>query len=349
MKRIFRTVYTATLVTVLAACTPQTVELPGNGDISIIAGVKPVAGIVEAGTSRAVVEAVEYRGINPADNPFVAEVWFTETSGEYKHEPDYTGEGATCLPIHTYMTFDRNTRIFPPEHTPEGSAASYKLKYPKDGSKACCVGFYSNHWTGNGTLAHASSALWASSDNKTATHDIDGKTDLMYAPQVEGSRTTPFDTLRFHHLQTWLKLNVYADDEEAAKNWGKITSIEVTSNKTVSVDLGATEVNKTTVTYTGTQLLTITGNHSLTTDVTEVGSLFCSPETEYTLTIKTAYNEKTLTIPICDKAGSAITDIDKIRGRLFVINLLFKPYSVVEGVCTLNAWENQDEDLYPNT
>ena len=348
MKRIYLYIY-STLVIGLTACTPQAIEQPGSEDISITAGVKPVAGI-EAGTSRAATQAIEYRGINPADKPFMAEVWLSETPGVYKHAPVTTGEAPTCLPIHTRITFDRNTPIFPPEYTPDGGGTSFKLKYPKNGSPAYGVGFYLNHKIdgSDDEYAHASPMPWEiSADGRTATHDIDGKTDLMVAPQVAGSRAMPFDTLRFHHVQTWLKLCVCATTEEAVKDWGTITSIAVTSGKTVSVNLGAATVDKGAVTYTGTQSLTIAGNRPLTINVAEAGSLFCSPETEYTLTVTTANNTKTLTVPIRDKAGNAITDIDRIRGRLFVINLFFKPYSVVEGVCTLNAWENQDEDLYP--
>ena len=35
-------------------------------------------------------------------------------------------------------------------------------------------------------------------------------------------------------------------------------------------------------------------------------------------------------------------------GLQYVLTLYFHPFNVVEGVCTLNAWNAQNEDLYPN-
>ena len=36
-------------------------------------------------------------------------------------------------------------------------------------------------------------------------------------------------------------------------------------------------------------------------------------------------------------------------GLQYVLTLFFHPFNVVEGVCTLNAWNAQNEDLYPDS
>lgn len=362
MKRTYLYIY-STLAIGLAACTPQAEDEVYIPEISLAAQVQGI-GSIDVGNSRAdgdgtgsggegtqKVEALLYRGINPADAPFTAAVWFAEeaTSGykyTYTHNPNINGENATSLPIHSEIYFDKNTPIFPPEYIPSGSNTPYKLRYPIDKiseggneryRKVSCVGFYPTQ-------------QWETTDGLTATHAIDGAIDLMYAPPITGSRSTPLQQQTYEHLQTWLKICVCATSKEAANNWGEIEYIKVTSRSGVSIDLTKSTVNDAVSYTTETKDICAVEDAELSINIQEVGSVFCSPEEEYTLQIKATNNNDVKTLKLKPKTtqGTVITGKNNIRGQLFVLILYFQPYSVVEGVCTLNAWENQDEDLYPN-
>lgn len=350
MRHIYHYIFIAILGTALASCTEPTVEGIPTGEISLAARANAIDGM--DATTRAASDAKEYRGIYPADAPFKAMVCFSTTLGTYKNNPIVSGDNPTCLPIHTTMEFGLNTPIFPPEHKPTESATAYKLKYPKEGN-AYCVGFYLDHKE-NGNYIHNSENTWKISDDGTvATHPIDGNIDLMFAPEIEGSRGKPFGTQQYHHLQTWLKINVIATSEEAKNNWGDIEYIKVKSKNTVQLYLTKKDINDA-VTYDTngeSQPILIVENKRLDTYIKEVGSAFCEPQAVCTLLVKTKNHkaEKEIPISLADTAGNPVTEIKDIRGKLFAITLFFKPFAVVEGVCTLKAWENQDEDLFPNS
>ena len=81
-------------------------------------------------------------------------------------------------------------------------------------------------------------------------------------------------------------------------------------------------------------------------NIQDVGSIFCYPQSSYSLEIE-CENGTTKDIPIELKALSGST-INFPAGYQYVLTLNFHPFNVVEGVCTLNAWNAQNEDLYPN-
>ena len=41
-----------------------------------------------------------------------------------------------------------------------------------------------------------------------------------------------------------------------------------------------------------------------------------------------------------------LTSLSEAAGKLFIISLYFSPFNVIEGTCTLNYWNDQNEDLY---
>ena len=219
-----------------------------------------------------------------------------------------------------------------------------------------CVGLYpKENWT-------------ISNDGKTASHLIDGSSDIMFADIIKGSWSSPFSKpLNFKHLQTWLKVLVSANTNDAAEKWGKVTKITVSSAKGVNIALGsipaATSATTCTsnVTYAAdTVNITVFENDgglplSITTQ--EIGSVFVvSParNSNNDQAVKFYMKVHTETFPqgkdvkvlLYDLNNTLIQAKNETIGKLFVLNLNFTNLDVIEGVCTLNYWNDQDDDLY---
>lgn len=136
---------------------------------------------------------------------------------------------------------------------------------------------------------------------------------------------------------------------EAARQWGGVTDITISSKDGMEIDLSKT-VDK--VSYIGNDIDIKTFENaegllpSLTS--TEAGSVFCSPATEYTVKIKTTNypGGKDITIKLTNLDYQPLTSSSEAAGKLFIISLYFSPFNVIEGTCTLNYWNGQNEDLY---
>lgn len=268
------------------------------------------------------------------EKTLTADVWFRNDGGGYEDSPS----DPTYLPVHTTVKFEGTPMMAYVSHN------GLNLKYPRDDSKVYCVGMYPA--TG-----------WNTIDNTTVTHAIDGETDLLFAPEISGSWSRNFPTQQYDHLLTWIKINICASSHAAIDAWGTINQITVNSDSEVTVNL--TTGNYT---YGGNtkNIETMSGSGiTLSTALREVGSVFCSPEKEYTVTVK--YTDKhgdelTKTVPLSlnlinvdnNDAVTEVTDASQARGKCFVFSLYFTPYDVIEGVCTLNSWSNQNEDIYFN-
>lgn len=269
------------------------------------------------------------------EKTLTADVWFRKDGGSYKDQPDIT---TTNLPVHTTVTFEGTPMMAYVLHDGKN------LKYPRDDSKVYCVGMYPA--TG-----------WTTTNNTTVSHDINGAEDLLFAPEIKGSWSDRFPTQEYKHLLTWIKINICASSHAAIDAWGTINQITVNSAPEVTVNLTNGEY-----TYSGTaiQIETMSESRRLTTATHEVGSVFCSPEKEYTVTVNytdkhgdTKEKKVLLSLNIIDMdddtvAPEPVTDEKDARGRCFVFSLYFTPYKVIEGVCTLNSWSNQNEDIYFN-
>lgn len=75
-------------------------------------------------------------------------------------------------------------------------------------------------------------------DGAIATMDFSGTEDVMFAPEVSGTygmSTNP--KLRFHHLLTWLNIQMVAESEDARDAWGSIEDITIKSSKTVTIEI----------------------------------------------------------------------------------------------------------------
>ena len=321
MHKLYLIIYVAVCAVVWAACTDERTEAYAGDDACIRLG----ASVVGIESATRVASASVYEGSSPSvSNRFVADVCFSNTSGQYGTD----GVAPTYVPYRTQMEFD-GSLVYA-----KTSDGANNLKYATTGDNppsVYCVGFYPQ-------------GKWKIVDNnESATATIDGSTDLMFAPQQTGSWSNPLKELPFNHLLTWLKVCICATSQETAAAWGKIESISIKSANGLSVNL------KTgTVTYdTSTSDIVAAENKTLHTTMQEVGSVLCAPATEYTLTIVTANaGIRTKTLQLTDLEGNKIAKEEDVKGKLFILSLYFNEFDVVEGVCTLNAWNNQDEDLY---
>ncbi len=317
--RNFKFIYIGFVLMTMSACSKSgTGEIGDSVDIRLGAAV----GDIQVG-SRTTAEP--YLGSTPIQ--FNSEVWFSNTSGVYENNPSAT----TSLPVHTAVTF-KGPQL---EYVYYGSK---NIQYPTDDTEVYCVGFYPNDGD------------WKTSDNTNVSHPIDGIDDLMFAKQIAGTWNNHFGTLRYEHLLTWVKIAVCATSHDTADAWGDIEEISINSKSNVSIDLKSGKC-----TYGGDTraISTMSAAAPLLTTMHEVGSVLCSPETEYTLTIKTSNNadpkQITLKLSLISADGDLLTEVsgvDQARGKCFVLSLYFKPYNVIDGVCVLNAWNNENEDIY---
>lgn len=351
MKRIYHILYIALLGCVcLSSCTEQL-------DIN--------------STDKAITLRAEVENVMPAtrnsiyatpvsDNNITATVWFSTVQGNFPNpdtkDPD-TKDPETNIPGHYVIKFKGEEAVFP-----EVNDENKRPRYPipnENGSvqDVYCVGFYPhtdwNYVPGDGTDANPSKA----------THAITGFEDLMFAPPIKGNWNDHFDRQKFLHLLTWLKVCVCATTTEAGNYWGKLKRITL---KNVPSGLQINNLSKMQSEYKGNngKLILTNGDVSpvgdkfspnifinnggidLGTNIQDIGSIFCYPQSSYILEIK-CENGKTKDIRIELKALSPST-INFPAGFQYLLTLYFHPFNVVEGVCTLNAWDAQNEDLYPN-
>lgn len=305
-------IYVLPVVLAFVACTDKADDSLAGGDICLNAAV----GEIE---SRA--ETLPYLGTTPTTgNPLRAWVWFSEDATEYGNSEVNI---MTHLPCRTVMTFE-GAPVF------AYNATGQNLKYDTgSNSTVYCVGFY------------PAENVWETTDGKTATATVDGSSDLMYAPKISGTWGDPLQTQTYQHLQNWVKVCVCATSQDAADVWGKITDISVSTQTSVSVD-----VTTDAITYSDDGTMPVFDSKEgqpLHTTMQEFGSVFCSPAEEYTVSVTIGGKTVSQTITV----EPLESGIDLVKGgNLVILTLYFQPFNMIEGVCTLNAWDAQNEDLY---
>lgn len=171
-----------------------------------------------------------YAGTISAGNPLLARVVATQTQGNYTTE--YQGAEAG------YMNFtsDGNTGF-----CLETGSASPKF-YPSDASATIYMaGLYP-------------AADWTVAAS-TATHAIDGKTDIMAAPETSSVKGGAVGNLAFTHKLTQIKVQFQVEDENAADGWGTINSITLTgvnnSNTTAPANSVSIALADASATFSG--------------------------------------------------------------------------------------------------
>lgn len=346
MKRQYL-LYIPFLSCIFSACSKS--EDPfSNGmvkDISLSAVVNEVKIITRSSDDGA------YTGTVPSvGNALDAAVWFSLNSGSFPSTlPDGASEeertlfAETNIPVHGEINFQSGTATFP-----KGENEEHKPKYPTNDRPVYCVGFYPK--TGWDTVGDNASK---------ATHAITGLEDLMFAPEITGRWNQHFSTQRYRHLLTWLKICICTTTPEAGNYWGKLKNITLKElPNALTIDLTKPEGNSfsldSTVSPSDTKAdLVIPINQGNGIDMSlvskEVASVFCYPSSTYTLSIECENGStinKTITLETLDDGNAHLLSYP--AGLQYVLILYFHPYNVVDGVCTLNAWNAQNEDLYGN-
>lgn len=337
-------IITLVLLPLLFSCSKSDVE--EGGTISL----KAAVGHIETGT-KAIADVDLWEGTTPSgSNILRSEVWFSTISGTY--EDAVTPDEKTLLPARTTITYNSNTQTLPDR----------ELRYPTNNDPVYCVGLYpipEDLSSRNGEKDWIIAA-----DNKSVSHKIDGTQDIMYAPQINGSWNNHFETQEFRHLLTWVKICVVANSTQAIESWGKIKSIKIKSSDKVTItDLGITNfdsaIDDGKIEYSSNIIpiasLEESSGKALTTTIQMCGSLLCSPpyiknsdgSFEYKLDIVTENKTKEdVSIILKNDDGDLVTSKKDIVGSLFVITLYFNKFDVVDGVCTLNSWNDQNDDLF---
>lgn len=343
MSKIHLIIYMALLGGMwLSSCTEQLDINPTDKAITLRAEVENVMPATRSGSYATPV----------SNNNIEATVWFSTVQGKFPQDPK---DESTNIPGHYIINFEGEKAVFP-----NVANENERPRYPipdKNGTvqEVYCVGFYpSTDW------AHVEGT---ESNPSKATHKITGFEDLMFAPPIQGNWNDHFDRQKFLHLLTWLKVCVCATTTEAGNYWGKLKRITL---KNVPSGLQINDLSKMQSQYkdaNGKLILTdrdvspmgnnfspniFTNNNGvdLGTNIQDIGSIFCYPQSSYTLEIE-CENGIVESKPITLQALSGST-IDFPAGFQYVLTLYFHPFNVVEGVCTLNAWDAQNEDLYPD-
>ena len=278
-------------------------------------------------------EAKPYRGTTPtAGNSLKAAVWFSDSPTRFDHAPAQP----TYLPCRTKMEFE-SSAIKYADYKPSEDSDPISLRYPTDNDPVYCIGLYPDEG-------------WNSTDGVNITHEINGSDDLMFADVIDGTWDEQMSNQQYGHLLTWIKVSVCAMTMETKEHWGKVKQITIKSKSNVNIDLSS---NTERVTYGGAdQQITVFNDPTgieLNLTSKEVGSVFCSPATEYEVCITTEnYSQKIETIKLSDLNYTEITDKDQTIGKLFILSLYFNPFKIIEGTCTLNYWNDQNEDLFLN-
>lgn len=319
----------------LIACAEQG-EWMDDNSISLRAEVERVAPMSRSGNYAEPV----------ADNNLRAMVWFSFDQDEYP-EAEGSIDPETNIPGHYVIDFKGEEAAFP-----NVTNENMRPRYPIDNTPVYCVGFYPHEgWEG-----------WNNNDSKV-THEITGFEDLMYAPPIIGSWNNHFDKHQFLHLLTWLKVCVCATTTEAGNYWGRLKRITL---KDVPQELQINNLSKMQSDYGKkitsddiSPLKDTEGNsiiHSvdilnndpgidLGINLQDVGSIFCYPQSSYTIVVECENGEtKEIEIDLNPLSGT----IGFPAGYQYVITLNFHPFNVVEGVCTLQEWNAQNEELYPD-
>ena len=309
------------LIMLVCACTHEVLPL-AEVPIAMKAGIDNIDVQLKSGDVPISADDNAYIGSVPsAERPLKVDLCFSLTSSVYSvATPTDT---KTYLPCHTTATFkDENiTQIY---YNGENDKT---LAYPTTGQDVYCVGFYPQ-------------GTWKYSDDKTFKADLTGKADLMFAPQISGKWNQQFGTANnspvFQHLLTWLKVVICATSYDAIDAWGSITSITLNTAKEIelspvdnsfrfSEDQQTFELVKTSLD------LSILKN--------EVGSMFIAPTSApIKVTIK-AEDGRIATVDVNSAEGFK-------SGCQYIVVLYFDSLSVVDALCTLESWENQNDNLY---
>lgn len=283
-------------------------------------------GFDNATKSAAVAEAY-VDSIPSASNPLEADIWFSTTKntfvGKQEASVDYSS-----IDVHTKIIYYGPTITVPQPYDGE-----HFIHYPPSHGKVYCVGLYpQGKWI-------------AAADGKSATAAIDGKTDLMYANQKEGSDDNSLSKTRqiYKHKLTWIKVRVYGRELATGDTWGKIKKISVKSESKAKISFDTDVVEYSDITDI---IAYESEGEIIPTTSTEFGSILVSPTTngKYTVGIECENHYKTgIEVSLTDNDGKPFTG--NASGQVFVLTLYFQTLSSIDFTATLSNWEEEVRTL----
>jgi len=298
-------------VTLLCGCSDTVVEKSMVTPISLQA---EVVGLESISRSTEIVKGTSMIGKRAA-------VYFSLEDGIYNHEP----LAPTYLPFRTEVTYlEGSTTVYKDQEN-----MLYPLTYPMTEDFVYCVGLYP-------------AMGWEISDDcSTVSRVLDGKTDLMFAPQIRGTWQAPLSSQVYQHLLTWVNVTIRAMSEDVEKYWGKLTSVQfVNPSSKISIKLGDGVVIGDTKPE---HLEMLTEQLPLKITIQDLGYVLCAPANTYKLLIKTEKQQREVTVALKHLDGSVFTG--DAKGKQFILNLYFYPFNVVEAESFLIPWNEQNEDL----
>lgn len=281
------------------------------------------------------------------ENPLSTDVWASSIPKLFLNKGLAGSENNPEVAFHTWATFQNY-----------GPQLLHDIIYSKSGEKIYFVAF-------------APKGQWTDDDNgEYAQATFDGKTDLMYAPQVEGwygnkdeNNVFRWPELKFYHLLTWLRFEFVAENEDVSLTWGKLKDIKIVSKNQIHVDVTEEFNPSNPAIYfigegssfmplysTGTDNVFPSGEYEipykgaeekayiLCESVKALDSLDGQKVPEYTLKITTENRE--VTVPIDLKDGPNSYYNGTTRARQFTIKLTFKVGDKITAAASIRDWEN---------
>lgn len=268
-------------------------------------------------------------------SPLNAAVWMSTTQHSFPNSNLGKGdENAPRIAYHNTATFTGRDK----------QLLNDQLFYPSNDKMVYFVGLYpQTAWT-----ARDASGVSGSLGDCT----FDGKTDVMYAPEVFNRYTTAptYPILAFRHLLTWLRFKVCADSQESADAWGKVTDIKIKSRNrlTMSFQTGSLSFNGDPVNMSAytPEDQPFTGQAvELYTTPFEVAYVLAEPVTatnsnnEYTLVVSNE-GRKDVEVPINLKAKNNTDFTGSTAGHQFTITLKFANGDNIMTTVAVSPWEN---------
>lgn len=271
-------------------------------------------------------------------NPLNAAVWMSTTQHSFPNSNLGKGdENAASIAYHNTATFTGTDK----------QLLNDQLFYPSDDKLVYFVGLYPQ----TGWEARATGSLTGG----LADYTFDGKTDVMYAPEVSNRYTTAptYPVLQFKHLLTWLRIKVCAENAATATAWGEVQSIKIKSRNrlTMSFESQIITFNGDLVdmpAYTLADLPFEGQNTELYTTPIEVAYALVEPVTavagddhnEYTLIVKTENRSEPIEVPINLTAEDKSDFAGSTAGHQFTITLKFANGDNIMTTVAVSPWEN---------
>lgn len=261
-------------------------------------------------------------------------------------------EGDYTTPLdgsHGYMNFTDNGNSAVGFVSKDGSTPAPKY-YPADGSEVYLCGLFPHD-------------VWLE-PTTTAKATIDGKSDLMSAPQIATTKVdvqqggTP-ETLEFRHLLTRLNIEMTADDAVALESWGDVTGLTLVKvGKDNPANSAAVTLSDGDASFSGeapTQCYTLSDAAitadapvSLSSDKQNPAKAYvlCEPvdaennDTDYTLSVTTTKNTTPYEIPLELVFDADFTeDKSDTAGQSFTVTLTFKATQIM-AKAIVTPWED---------